>query len=171
MRRRPSTPSWPCLKASWRSSRIWRRHFSQGFANTPIVLKLLTIWTEWSTHPSTSWPRPGTALASLTVTSRRKSWRLWNCGWLRSSCGRRMPRRIRKSSRCTRCRSWPQGTLFCYVLFREVEYLECASFIEIYWSLVSLPLLRTSTIFLCLKAHNILTLCRCRWIWCLFWNG
>ena len=45
-----------------------------------------------------------------------------------------------------------------------MEYIEHASFIEIYWSLVSLSHLMTFTIFWFLKAHNILTLCRCQWI-------
>ena len=50
---------------------------------------------------------------------------------------------------------------------REMEYIECASFIEIYWSLVSLAHFMTFTMFYFLKARNILALCRCQWIWCL----
>ena len=54
---------------------------------------------------------------------------------------------------------------------REMEYMEHASFIEIYWSLVSSAHFMSFTIFRFLKGHNIVTLCRCWWIWCLFWNG
>ena len=47
---------------------------------------------------------------------------------------------------------------------REVEYIECASLIEIYWSLVGEANFMTFTTFWFFLAHNILIFCRCWWI-------
>ena len=39
------------------------------------------------------------------------------------------------------------------------------------WSLVNLAHFITFTMFWFFAARNILTLCICQWIWCLFWDG
>ena len=54
---------------------------------------------------------------------------------------------------------------------REMEYIERASFIEIYGLNIAYPISLVSLCFDFFKAHNILTLFRCQWFWCLFWFG
>ena len=52
-----------------------------------------------------------------------------------------------------------------------MEYIECASFIEIYGLQLALPISLLTKFLFFKSTHNILTLCRCQWIWCLFEMG
>ena len=51
---------------------------------------------------------------------------------------------------------------------REMEYIERASFVEIYGLKLAYPISLLSLCFDFFKAHNILRLFRYQWFWCLF---
>ena len=52
-----------------------------------------------------------------------------------------------------------------------MEYTEHASFWNRWVNQLAQPILFVPLYFYFFKGHNILTICRCRWIWCLFRNG
>ena len=53
---------------------------------------------------------------------------------------------------------------------REMEYIEHASFVEFYGLELAKPI-SLHTKFWFFKSNNILTLYKCQWFGCLFWNG
>ena len=55
-----------------------------------------------------------------------------------------------------------------WILNREMEYIERASFVEIYGLKLAYPISLLSQCFDFFKAHNILSLFRYQWFWCLF---